>query len=170
MDENKQIYLTLLDRNRESRIRESSRRDHLIATVSGGTLVLSVTFLINTVFRQPLPYIEYLFVAWGFLILSLISSIMSYVFGDFYFVTRRAVLRQAYKRNDIKDIEEYKQNNPWRWVTHGATYLAVFSTVAGLIIFAYFGYMTIRGLKSNTEPIQSGHIQPLSGLNSVLHL
>lgn len=148
MDENKQIYLNLLDRNREARVQEASTRNHLIVTVSGGTLVLSVTFLVNTVFKQPTPHMEYLFISWGFLIFSIISSIMSYVFGDFYFVTRRNVIRQAYKRNDIKDIEEYKQNNPWRWVTHMSTYLAVICCILGVLFFAYFGYLTAKTFQS----------------------
>lgn len=148
MDEQKKIYLALLAENRESRMHQASRRDQLIATIAGGTLVLSVTFLVNTVFKSKVIHLEFLFIAWGLLILSLIANICSYVFGDFYFVTRRAVIRKAYKRNDIQDVDEYKQKNPWRWIAHISTYLAVLCVLCGIIILAYFGYLTIASINT----------------------
>lgn len=154
--EHTEFYRELERRTSQARIREGAKRDQLLVTITAGTLALSVTFMVNILAKEhrELVSIGILISSWGLLVLSLIATLLSYLFADFHFIAKKKDLHEAYKTASLKDdMEAYQKSTVWIQVATILDYLAIASGIIGIILFAYFGSANIQHLnKGSSKP------------------
>lgn len=152
--EHKEFYRELERRTSQARIREGAKRDQLLVSITAGTLALSVTFMVNFLAKEhrELVALPVLISSWGLLVLSLVTTLLSYVFIDFHFIAKKKELHQAYKTASLEDdIEAYQRVTLWMNIATWFDYLAIFSGILGIILFAYFGSLNIQHLNKNSN-------------------
>src|SRR5262245_21365085 len=93
---------------RSSRIREREKFDKLIITLITGALILSVSFVTSLVDKIKLVYLQLLFLAWLYLVISVFFILFSYLTVDLHF-------KKA--ENDFQKKGTYEENSIWAKLT-----------------------------------------------------
>lgn len=111
--------------------------DKLIITLSGGALVLSLTFLKDVVKETPIYSPEYLISAWVLFIISLACVLGSLLFGI-------AAHRKAICQVDADTIYKEHPGGIFSKLSNYIHYISTICLIAGLVFITIFIYVNLE--------------------------
>lgn len=108
--------------------------DRTLVTLSAGAFGLSLAFIVQI---APNPEALWsLYLAWGGLILSLLSVLLSFLMSQYGFRRARDVLDTLYETGN-------QENNGWNTVTSSLNIVSIVSFVVGVASLAYFAIKNV---------------------------
>jgi hypothetical protein len=155
---------------RNARIRESGLRASAYLYTTSGALVLSISFLTITGFSE-LKYPMLLASSWLFLLLAIITHLISYNFADRGFHKNEEDVRAWMKRGmPINDIPE--DENIWTKLIRNTGTVSSVLTIIGLVLLVLFGSLNVlfmsdeekKVIGTDSQESEQKHAEPtLSG-------
>lgn len=139
-DENYKILTKYRDFLNKTRINLSTSFDKYLLTFATGSLYLSIFFSCN--FKKDLKFLEWLSLGWIFLLVSVISTLLSIFFSI-------KAHEQEIKNSDteINACLEYKEvivsPNYWNDVINIFEVLGILSFITGIILLSRFYFLNL---------------------------
>lgn len=130
------IKLNQINQIKSSWGRERDKLDNILLVLAAGTLSLSATFIT----QSPRVFVgkKFLFTSWASLIVGLFSILFGYTLAILHF----KYFINGIKRDKFKAFDDAEDN--WRFkLVEILNWISFVAIVAGIIIFAYFGYLNI---------------------------
>ena len=139
-----EYYIDMQKDNNNSSIRESGKFSRLFTSMILGTLVLSVTFLVNIIKEYSLDFLPVFKFSLIYLAISLFFELLGYFAVQEHFNKRRECIKKWYEET-IKNSKatKFMEENFWTKTAQLLDAIAFGFGISGLFWFSYFAYMLI---------------------------
>ena len=119
--------------------------DKAILSLSSAGLGLSLVFIRNVVKLAEASHVWILYTSWGFFVLAITSTLMSYLFGQSALNKQRIIIEKYYLEGD----EDAGQRMPLASkITRFLSYVSVFTYIAAVSFTALFIALNLeKGVK-----------------------
>ena len=149
-------YQIYLDENKSLVAGEETSTDHFdknILTLAAGAIAISLVFL-EKIAPHPLESsLVYLRFAWGGLVISLLSTLSSFLTSQHAYRRQREINDEIFF-SDPTSMPP-KQINGWGRITGFLNWTSIVAFISGLIMLVLFGFLN---MKANPDSKQSDRI------------
>jgi len=139
--EKKQIYLEERSIYIELLKNSANQLDKYLLSFGLGAILLSITFIEKVVSKPQINTLNFLLFSWIFLLLSVISTLISFFTSSKACHKEIEILDQKYNAEEKEKIEE---SNKWSNTTNVLNIKSIIFLITGIFLLVLFSYKNIE--------------------------